>query len=101
MHRLDNLVNCAEPYCSTGSPSFYGVDIYEMGGALGGPNTMCVDPDNMQEYFYDNVGYINLYKPENKSFIRCNSYQDVFWPGYYGQVMVVYYGNWTCGGGSE
>ncbi|MCF8368342.1 MAG: hypothetical protein K9G76_04810 [Bacteroidales bacterium] len=104
MHRLDNLMNCAQPYCSTGTPVYYGIVTYEIPGALGGEVDDCENPEWLDYDFDYNVYYMNLYKPSGKSYLNCNSYQDLItsYPEeIYGQVMVIRYGNWYCQGGGE
>jgi len=102
MKRLDIAANCAEPYCSTGSPFYYNIETSEMGGALTGSANNCVNPDLMQTYLTTNLGYISLYKPTGKTFLSCISYKDFLSPpSTYGQVMVVSYGNWYCQGGTK
>ncbi|MCB2221146.1 MAG: hypothetical protein KQI35_12180 [Bacteroidetes bacterium] len=104
MHRLDNLMNCAQPYCSTGSPVYYGIVTYEIPGALSGVVDACENPEWLEIDLDDNAYSMNFYKPSGKSYLNCNSYQDLItsYPEeIYGQVMVIRYGNWYCQGGGE
>lgn len=104
MHRLNNLINCAKPYCSTGTPFYYGIEILENGGALGGYADGCINPQHLLDALNDDLALIQSLQPPNKTFLSCISIQVLITggpPPYYSEDLYISYGYFECVGGGD